>query len=429
MKIEQLYEIFLQHPTVSTDSRTCREGGLFFALKGANFNGNEYAHVALQNGAAYAVVDDPRYVTGEKTILVEDVLQTMQMLAHHHRKQLDIPIIAITGTNGKTTTKELVAAVLSQKYNVVYTRGNLNNHIGVPLTLLELKTSTRIGVIEIGANHVGEVAMLAKIVAPNLGIVTNIGRAHLEGFGSFENIIRAKTELFDYFRMYGGKVFVHIDDPLIVAQAEGLPMLTYGQTPSAFLSGMVLANNPFLSVEYSWSDKRHRIRTNLIGAYNFANIMAAIAVGCHMDVKPNDICKALQEYVPTNNRSQCVHTSKGNILIVDAYNANPTSMMAAIANFEALEHPAKYLILGDMMELGEESFAEHKKVLERVKQGLYQKVFLVGGNWEQLKGDIFLNFRDVSEVSSFLRKSPIQESAILLKGSRGVHLEGVLQDL
>ncbi len=428
MEISEIYKIFRQHPVVTTDSRNCPPESIFFALKGANFNGNQYAEAALEKGCSYAVIDEPQYQKDERFILVNDCLVALQKLANYHRCQLKTPVIGITGTNGKTTTKELIAAVLSKEFNVVYTQGNLNNHIGVPLTLLKLTPETEIAVVEMGANHVGEIKILAEIAEPNFGLITNIGRAHLEGFGSFENIIKTKTELYDFIRnKKNGKVFVDFDNPILKEKSEGLSCVTYGASEDAFLRGKIVSNNPFLAIEWTFLNQHFTVQTHLIGEYNFSNIMAAVAVGKFLGINADAICEALTEYTPTNNRSQLKKT-ESNTLIVDAYNANPTSMSAALSNFNNIKSERKAVILGDMLELGNESDDEHLKVIDFVEKGFYDKSFLVGKQFKKLNKNAQA-FETVEELIQKLKEEPLQGYTILVKGSHGIHLERSLEFL
>ena len=428
MKISDLYEIFKQYPQVTTDTRNCPQDSIFFALKGANFNGNAYAKKALEEGCRYAVVEEEQYATQPNIILVEDCLKALQQLANYHRRQLKkTPVIAITGTNGKTTTKELVAAVLSQEHNILYTQGNLNNHIGVPLTLLKIKKEHEIAIIEMGASHVGEIKTLAELAEPNYGLITNIGYAHLEGFGSYENIIKTKGELYDYIRENSaGKLFVDYDNTLLREMAEGITSLYYGLEDDLFISGKVLSANPYLEIEWTMGNNcRKKVMTNLIGGYNLTNALAAIAIGKYFGVKSELICKALEGYQPTNNRSQLLKTDR-NMLIVDAYNANPTSMKAALENFNQMEDiNRKVLILGDMKELGADSMNEHQKIADYIEQHNFEDVFFVGDNFNNVTTQ-YKRFKTLAEIEDYLQKNPIQDSYILLKGSRSVQLEKII---
>lgn len=382
MKLSALYQIFLDCQLVTTDSRNCPEGSLFIALKGESFNGNAFAGKALETGCAYAVIDESEYAIegDQRYILVDDCLQTLQQLANYHRRQLGTRVIGITGTNGKTTTKELISAVLSQSHNILYTLGNLNNHIGVPSTLLRLKAEHDLAVIEMGANHPGEIKFLSEIVEPDCGIITNVGKAHLEGFGSFEGVIKTKGELYDFLRKKeGSTVFIHHDNAYLMNIAEGLNLIPYGTEDDLYVNGRITGNSPYLTFEWKAGKdgKSYQVQTQLIGEYNFPNALAAITIGRFFGVEDAKINEALAGYTPQNNRSQLKKTDD-NTLIIDAYNANPTSMMAALQNFRNMEVPHKMLILGDMRELGAESAAEHQKIADYLKECAFEKVWLVG---------------------------------------------------
>lgn len=409
MTITELYNIFLEHPVVTTDSRDCPEGSLFFALKGASFDGNEYALKALELGSAYAVVDNPQYATDDRCILVDDVLTTLQQLAHHHRVTLGTPVIGVTGTNGKTTTKELIAAVLSKKYNILYTQGNFNNHIGVPKTLLQLRPEHEIAVIEMGANHPGEIKTLVDIVCPDCGLITNVGKAHLEGFGSFEGVIRTKGELYDKLRATGKFAFVD-------AENEHLMGIVNGLRTEEYVKGNVVACDPFL--RFTWQGGE--VATHLIGAYNMKNMLAAATVGLHFGVTEEQINEALSDYCPSNNRSQLTVTNS-NKLIVDTYNANPTSMMAALQNFRDMQVSPKMAILGDMRELGNVSVEEHQKIINFLTDSNLTDIWLVGEEFAKVAGD-FRSFANVEDVKAELAVHPIHDKYILIKGSNGIKL-------
>ena len=370
MEIKELYEVYKAHPVVTTDSRNCPEGSIFFALKGETFDGNKFAVAAIEKGCAYAVVDD-KTIEHPQTILVDNVLDTLQQLARYHREQLDIPFVGITGTNGKTTTKELVATVLSKKYRVHYTQGNFNNHIGVPLTLLSIKPDCEIAVVEMGANHPGEIKTLANIALPTCGLITNVGKAHLEGFGSLEGVINTKKELYDNLAARGGHVFVNAANPLLMNVLNAESYTTYSSNPDvvADVNGRLVRCAPY--VEFEWA--KFQLSTHFVGAYNLDNMLAAITVGLHFGVAEKDICDAISNYVPANNRSQLTKTER-NTLIVDAYNANPTSMMAAIDNFDIMEGENKMAILGDMLELGEQSEVEHQNIMRRLMESKIEKI-------------------------------------------------------
>ena len=377
MSIIDLYDLFIHNPQITTDSRNCPKGSIFFALKGDKFDGNQYAGKALASGCVYAVIDNPDYYIGERTILVDNVLKTLQQLAHHHRKVLGLPIIGITGTNGKTTTKELLAAVLSTKFNLLYTEGNFNNHIGVPLTLLRLTHDHEMAVIEMGASHPGDIKELVDIVHPNYGIITNVGRAHLEGFGSFEGVIRTKGELYDYIRRSKGKIFIKKENEYLQSIAKGIEQITYGNGDDAFASGQVVSCDPFLVFNWKQQGKLHTVETHIIGSYNLDNVLAAVAVGRFFKIPAERISRAIAAYEPTNNRSQFKKTDN-NELIIDAYNANPSSMKVALDNFITMPVQPKAIILGDMRELGPTSDELHAEVVEQIKKGQFDKVFLCG---------------------------------------------------
>ena len=427
MKTEQLYQLFLNHPEVSTDSRKISPGCLFFALKGANFDGNQYAVDAIAKGAAYAIVDDPGLPQHEKLVPVNDVLEALQQLATFHRKKLGVPVLSITGTNGKTTTKELVVAVLQRKYRVTFTSGNLNNHIGVPLTLLKMTGQTELAVVEMGANHPGEIAQLCRIADPDMGMITNIGKAHLEGFGSFEGVIKTKSELYDYLREKGGPCFINADNDLLMKQAAGLEKLTFGSSEKAQLRGELHESGFYLTVKALFPKGWLYLKSKLIGSYNFENILAAARIGQHFNVDPLDIQKAIENYQPANNRSQLI--IKGtNKIFMDAYNANPTSMHASLTNFAAIGAPSKTAILGDMLELGEQSGEEHQKIVDLVDSLNLDNVFLVGKEFEKTSaGTKTKKFGNTELLSGYLNQNKLlQNSLILIKGSRGIQLEKIL---
>ena len=412
----ELYSLFLKQRAITTDSRDCPKGSIFFALKGETFNGNAYAASALEKGCAYAVIDEAEYAADDRYIVVPDVLTTLQQLANEHRKALGTPIVGITGTNGKTTTKELVATVLGKKYNVLYTQGNFNNHIGVPKTLLQLTEEHNMAVIEMGANHPGEIKTLVNIVEPDCGLITNVGKAHLEGFGSFEGVIKTKGELYDFLREHKGKVFIDEENEHLMNISSGLNLIPY-------VTGEVIDCAPYLHFKWQGGD----IMTHLIGAYNIKNMMAAATIGLHFGVSVADINDALAGYIPSNNRSQLTITEK-NKLIVDTYNANPTSMMAALQNFSIMQVSPKMAILGDMRELGEVSEAEHKKVVDfltaeeaKAKEGEFL-VWLVGAEFSKTSCH-FRKFPDVAAVKKALEEEGVPTGYhILIKGSNGIRL-------
>ena len=431
MDIETLYSCFLQHPIITTDSRDVPADSMFFALKGDSFDGNQYAQAALDKGAAYAVVDDSS-VQGEHIILVPDVLKALQQLAHYHRCQLGTTIVGITGTNGKTTTKELIAAVLQKKYNVLYTQGNFNNHIGVPKTLLQLTKEHDIAVVEMGANHPGEIKTLVEIVCPDYGLITNVGRAHLEGFGSFEGVIRTKGELYDFLRADAGTAFINNDNQYLKDISHDLRLVKYGHTPAddLLVLGEFIDCNPTL--HFRWKQQGSpfspmEVQTRLIGSYNLDNALAAACVGTIFAVPAEDISAALSEYTPSNNRSQLTKTAD-NQLIVDAYNANPTSMAAALDSFAHVKAERKMVILGDMKELGEVSQAEHNSILNRLAELQLQQVWLVGSEFQKaLQANHVVSartFADVEEVKALLATpdGKPRDYTILIKGSNSTKL-------
>ena len=427
MEIKELYEIYKAHPVVTTDSRNCPEGSIFFALKGETFDGNKFAVAAIEKGCAYAVVDD-KTIEHPQTILVDNVLDTLQQLARYHREQLDIPFVGITGTNGKTTTKELVATVLSKKYRVHYTQGNFNNHIGVPLTLLSIKPDCEIAVIEMGANHPGEIKTLANIALPTCGLITNVGKAHLEGFGSLEGVINTKKELYDNLVVRGGHVFVNAANPLLMNVLNAKSYTTYSSNSDvmADVNGRLLRCAPY--VEFEWHSQlstfNFQLSTCFVGAYNLDNMLAAITVGLHFGVTKEDICSAISDYVPANNRSQLTKTER-NTLIVDAYNANPTSMMAAIDNFDIMEGENKMVILGDMLELGEQSEVEHQNIVRRLMESKIERIILVGKEFKKACETLGVNkFEIIESLGDDFKSqlSVLNSQLILLKGSNGIGL-------
>lgn len=432
--LESLYELYLRHPQVTTDSRNCPKDSIFFALKGESFDGNLFAAQALEQGCAAAVVDNPDMASDERYIVVPSVLETLQQLAALHRKRWGKTIIQITGTNGKTTTKELVSAVLSQAHNVLYTQGNLNNHIGVPRTLLRLTDKHDLAVVETGANHPGEIAFLCTLVQANYGLITNVGRAHLLGFGSFEGVKHTKGELYDDLSMRGGRIFLNaLDDDLReMAQSRGL--LTEQQA-IPYVEARVESCSPFLCIQWREDDYEpwQEVKTHLIGAYNIANLRAAITVGLHFGVTPQQINQALEEYQPTNSRSEFRQTAH-NRLVVDAYNANPSSMEAALTAFAFVEGNHKMVILGDMRELGNESQKEHLRVLHQLQGMQLEQVWLVGSEFAQATKELqkdrdteenptgYLNFENEKQVEEYLSAHPLDNHIILVKGSNGTGL-------
>ncbi len=463
MDITALYDIFKAHPVVTTDSRECPPGSIFFALKGESFDGNKFAKAALEKGCSYAVIDNPEYkttagggISPDRFIVVDDCLHTLQQLARHHRRQFRGPVIGITGTNGKTTTKELVAAVLGEKYDVLFTQGNFNNDIGVPKTLLRLNETHDIAVIEMGASHPGDIRTLVEIAEPDSGIITNVGRAHLQGFGSLEGVIQTKGELYDYLRSKkDNHIFIDGGNDLLTGISDGLHLIKYGieknkndihgsenegcpDSNGYAVVGRVTACAPCLSFDWHTnkgvlsSDKgeTYHIDTHLIGSYNILNMLAAICIGLHYGVSPEQADRALTAYTPKNNRSQ-LETTPHNHLIVDTYNANPTSMEAAIANFKTMDVSPKMAILGDMRELGECSFEEHQRIADMLKGCDFQDIWLVGAEFgktnidristEEPSADV-RKFSDVEAVKAEIARKRPENKYILIKGSNGIRL-------
>jgi UDP-N-acetylmuramoyl-tripeptide--D-alanyl-D-alanine ligase len=416
MNIAELYDLYTQSYLVDTDTRKIRKGSIFFALKGDNFDGNEFAEEALKSGANYVVIDEEKYKTDAKTILVENVLETLQKLANFHRKQLAIPVISLTGSNGKTTTKELINTVLSKKYITVATPGNLNNHIGVPLTLLSMTPKTEIGIVEMGANHLKEIEFLCKIAQPTYGLITNFGKAHLEGFGDFEGVIKAKSELYDFLKLTNGTVFINTDDELQVKQSAGINAIEFNGKAIKFMEA-----NPFVKVQF----KNVIIESKLIGKYNFNNIAVAVAVGNHFNVFEKDIKNAIENYTPANNRSQIIQKGT-NKIILDAYNANPSSMQAALENFVQLKAENKVVFLGDMFELGKDSKAEHEKIAKLVASCHFSKVFLIGKAFSATAAKNAFVSESFESFKNSTNYSNINNATILIKGSRGMALERLL---
>ncbi len=426
MDLTELYRIFRESAGVSTDSRSVKKGELFFALRGQNYNGNIYVSEAVEKGASFAVTDDPAFNKG-RTVLVENTLESLKSLAAHHRKVIGVPVLGITGSNGKTTTKELIAGILSKKLKVHYTKGNFNNDIGLPLTILSAPYDTEIMVLEMGANHIGEIRALCNIAMPDYGIITNIGTAHIEGFGSFEGVIRAKTELYEYLSLSGGIAIFNDKNPLLLNKIYST---VNKAVPYSFPSGTELRvealpspMNLKVNIKYRHFDEE--IQTGLFGAYNMENVKAATAAGLFLGVKIEDISEALAGYQPGNNRSQ-IRITQRNTLVCDSYNANPTSMLLSVKSFFNLSSERKVLILGDMLELGESSGREHKKIVDELTKLKPDKVILVGKNFIQAAaGSGFLVFEDLNGLTEYLVSQPISGSHILLKGSRGIALERI----
>ncbi len=426
MKTDLLYKLFKESTGVVTDSRKVRKGNIFFALWGENYNGNKFAAEALEKGASWAVIDDPLLET-EKTLLVDDCLFELQALATHYRKQLDIPVLAITGTNGKTTTKELIAAILSKKYRVHYTQGNLNNHLGVPLTILSASPEAEMMIIEMGANHIGEIRSLCLIAKPDYGIITNIGTAHIEGFGSNDGVIRAKTELYEYLRKVNGIALYNDLNPLLTEKIfknvnRAVP---YSDPTGIELTVEALSSDLNFTVSARYHHQTYKITTSLFGNFNLENIRAAIATGLFFNVEMIDIVRAIEDYKPANNRSQ-VNNTRENTLICDSYNANPTSMMAALESFSGIITGRKMIILGDMLELGEKSEDEHSKLLNVLKKNKIDEVLLVGPIFQKVSSKSgYSSFNDVEKLKAYLKKEPVAGFTILIKGSRGIGLEKI----
>ncbi|WP_025743228.1 UDP-N-acetylmuramoyl-tripeptide--D-alanyl-D-alanine ligase [Aquimarina pacifica] len=422
MTIHQLHQLFLSSKGVCTDTRKIEKNTLFFALKGENFDGNSYAKIAVESGASYAIIDDPKYQISDKHILVTDALKTLQNLALYHRQHLKIPVIALTGSNGKTTTKELINSVLSSGFKTCATSGNLNNHIGVPLTLLSMNTSTEIGIVEMGANHVGEIALLSEITNPDYGYITNIGKAHLEGFKSIEGVLKGKTELYKNLKKNNKLVFLNIDDPKLKKASLEIDTFSFSISEQADVTVKLLNTSPTVVVGY----EDIQIHTHLIGAYNFTNIAAAIAIGAYFKIPIDKIKKAIEAYIPSNNRSQILKQGEHTI-ILDAYNANPTSMKAAIDSFSESHYESKIVVLGDMFELGNDAANEHQEIVNHTCTTTIDEIFLVGTNFFATISDDsrvrkFKSFEDLERQLNLQNK----KSTILIKGSRGMKLERVV---
>jgi len=423
--IAEIHEIFLNTTGICRDTRNIIKDSLFIALKGENFNGNNFAEQALNDGCKYALIDEKEFAIDDRFILVDDVLKSLQNLANFHRKQFDIPVIGITGSNGKTTTKELMAATLEPKYNILYTIGNLNNHIGVPLTLLRITSEHEIAIIEMGANKPGDIKELVEIAEPNYGLITNIGKAHIQGFGNVEGVIQTKKELYDFLGKKDGKLFLNAEDDILVNIApKNCLCITYGEE-KGYVKGELQELTPM--VRFSWNTEDYLspiLNTQLIGKYNFLNFLAAITVAYYFEVDNKLINTAIENYTPTNNRSQVEKTEK-NTVIVDCYNANPTSMISALESFVAIQQPNKIAILGDMLELGEISKDEHLKIVNWLNDH-HIHAYLVGDEFLNVNDGITA-FKNVDELNNHLKNTPIKDSLVLLKGSRGIKLENCLE--
>ncbi|MCX2472812.1 UDP-N-acetylmuramoyl-tripeptide--D-alanyl-D-alanine ligase [Pedobacter sp. MC2016-05] len=428
----ELYQHFLNNPLISTDTRNISEGCIFFALKGDNFNANGFAAQAIEKGASFAVVDEQEYAINKKCLLVDDVLLTLQDLARHHRKQLNIPVIGLTGSNGKTTSKELVNAVLAERYKTFATSGNLNNHIGVPLSILAIANEVEIAVIEMGANHQKEIELLCTIALPTHGIITNVGMAHLDGFGGFEGVKKGKAELYAYLKETNGYTFINRDNAYLLemsAQAGLSKLIYYGTENGNTIKGMLKSSDPFIEVEWTNHEVSTAVKTNLTGSYNFENVLAAICIGDFFDMSPEDINSGLANYQPKNNRSQLTKTDS-NTVICDFYNANPSSMMAALHNISVLSADKKTAILGDMFELGPESAMQHELVAKQAIQSGLNKIIFIGSHFYAFK-DSFegIFFETPALAATYLGENKIETNLILLKGSRGMKLESLLEYL
>lgn len=428
MSIQELYNIYKQHPVITTDSRDCPEGSIFFALKGESFDGNKFAAAAIEKGCAYAVIDNADYRQDERFILVDNVLQTFKDLAREHRRQFDIPVIGITGTNGKTTTKELIATVLSEKYNTLYTQGNFNNDVGVPKTLFRLNEQHEIAVVEMGASHPGDIQTLVETTEPTCGLITNVGKAHLQGFGSFEGVKKTKGELYDYLKAHDALVFINADNEHLLEMAQSREIsraISYGTQEDCQVNGQIISCAPFLKFQWqaqqsSGISVNQEIQTHLIGSYNIDNMLAAITIGLHFGVSPEQIHHALSNYVPSNNRSQ-MEVTHDNHLIVDAYNANPSSMKAAIDNFHLMEVSPKMAILGDMRELGAVSDEEHQRTVDLLHEYGFEQVWLVGEEFGKTHCN-YRKFATAEEVKAAIKSEAIKGYYILIKGSNSIKL-------
>jgi UDP-N-acetylmuramoyl-tripeptide--D-alanyl-D-alanine ligase len=426
MKTEQLYSLFKESTGISTDSRTVGKGQIFFALWGDNYNGNKFASEALAKGASWAVIDDPLFET-ENTILVDDCLFELQALATHFRKEMNVPVLAITGTNGKTTTKELIASILSRKFKVHFTKGNLNNHIGVPLTILSAPEGTEMLIIEMGASHIGEIRTLCLIAKPDYGIITNIGYAHIDGFGSFDGVVKAKTELYEYLRKVNGIALYNSNDKIL---SEKIFKIVNRAVPFNDPTGIDLRVEQILSdlnlkISVSYLHHTYITDTRLFGSYNLENIRAAIATGLFLGVEISEIIDAVEKYQPVNNRSQ-IMTTKNNTIICDSYNANPASMALALESFSSINAARKIVILGDMLELGDKSEEEHLKVLDLLKNVKTEKILIVGSVFQKVSSKYgFKTFENVNKLIDFLKSEPVKGYTILVKGSRVIRLEKI----
>ncbi|MGN6533597.1 MAG: UDP-N-acetylmuramoyl-tripeptide--D-alanyl-D-alanine ligase [Ginsengibacter sp.] len=424
MNIEDIYTLYQQFPFIETDSRKIEKDDIFFALKGPNFNGNHFAKQALKDGAAYVIADEPLEFEDNRIIQVTDVLRTLQLLAQHHREQFNIPFIAITGSNGKTTTKELLHAVLSTTFKTYTTKGNLNNHIGIPLTILKIKPDAEMAVIEMGANHLQEIAGYCEYAKPTHGLITNIGKAHLEGFGGEENVKKGKGELFDYLAANNGAAFVNTDDKAVLEVSSEVKNVEYYGSKSENTKGNIIQNDPFIEVKIE-SENPVDIKTKLVGSYNLPNILAAFCVGKYFNIENEKIKSAIENYEPSNSRSQLIERNS-NTIILDAYNANPGSMKAAIENFANMKGDKKILMLGAMMELGDDSKKEHADIVALIDQHQWHAVLLVGNNFKETKNS-YINLESSEQSRDWLKNQRIKNAQILIKGSRSIQMEKVLE--
>jgi UDP-N-acetylmuramoyl-tripeptide--D-alanyl-D-alanine ligase len=421
--MSSLYEIFLQHPEICTDTRKLSKGCVFFALKGDNFNGNLFAGQALAAGAAYVVVDEKEAAINDHCILVDDVLTVLQRLANQHRKQLNVPVIALTGSNGKTTSKELIASVLKQQYNVHYTTGNFNNHIGVPLTLLQLKKEHQLAVIEMGANHQKEIELLSNIADPDYGLITNVGKAHLEGFGGLEGVKKGKGEMYVHIKNKHGHLFVNRGSNDLVEMLGDYDKVTWYGADKGDITGSAMESGEFLKVHISKPFTLY-INTNLTGSYNLENILAAVTIGNHFNVTPENIRKGIENYYPSNQRSQIIKKNNNITLVLDAYNANPSSMNAALDNFDKTFSGKKIIALGDMLELGDESEKEHLQLGEKLSHIKADDILLVGPRFETAaKKFSFLHFNNSADAAEWMKQQHLKNCTVLIKGSRGIKME------
>jgi len=428
MNIKEIYSVYLEHSTICTDTRKIVKDSLFFALKGENFNGNTFADKALELGCSFAIVDEDIDFKSDRIIKVDDVLTCLQDLARYHRDQIKIPIIGITGTNGKTTTKELIFSVLSTKFKTFATAGNLNNHIGVPLSILSIKDEHEIAIIEMGANHPYEIAFLCTISKPNLGVITNIGKAHLEGFGNIETVTETKKALYNHLNANDGIIFYNQSNDILSKLEKTCKTFSYGSVDSDN-KGELISSSPYLVLELLSKKGHLLVKTNLIGSYNFENVMAAVSIGHYFDIDDMNIKKALENYIPSNHRSQLIKT-ENNTIIMDSYNANPTSMKAAIENFTNMTFKNKSLLLGDMFELGENSDDEHRNIIKLIEDGTYTNIFLVGNHFFNIDSSISIHkFEETNQLLEYLSENKIQDQIILIKGSRGMKLERCLDYL